>query len=435
MTRSQTGKTKRRLPDGSHITVVTADGDRVPVEISVATVSLSDESVIYGIFRDISEQVEREREFKATTQRLQLALEGTNTGVWDWNIGTDNVRWTESLERLVGIEPGTFEGTFDAFAEYIHPADREKATATVEQAAETESRFQTEYRIQCKNGSQIWVESRGEIYDDGDDTKRMVGIVTDISERKERETEVTRKTEAMEKAPMGITLTDPSQSDNPLVYTNEHYCELTGYQESEILGRNCRFMQGLETDPEPVVEIRDAIDNEEPVSTVLRNYRKDGTVFWNHVTIAPIRDENGEVTNFVGFQEDVTDRIEREEQLELAETVFENTQDALFVVDVTDDDTFRVQRVNEVYEQLTGISNAEIAGKTPTEVVGDEIGGEIESHYRDCVKRRETIQYLEDIPVDGESRQWETKVTPIIEEGNVEKLIGAMRDVTEMQNV
>jgi len=236
----------------------------------------------------------------------------------------------------------------------------------------------------------------------------------------------------MEKAPVGIVLSDPDQSDNPLVYVNERFCELTGYEESEILGRNCRFMQGPETDPESVAEIRDAIDNEEPVTTVLRNYRNDGEMFWNHVTIAPVRNTDGEVSNWVGFQEDATERIEREQQLELAETVFENTQDALFVIDVTENREFRIERVNAVYEEVTGLSNAEIAGRTPTEAVGEEIGSEIESQYRECVERQETIKYPEEIPVDGEQRQWETKVTPVINEGRVDRLVGAMRDVTSV---
>lgn len=137
--------------------------------------------------RDITERKEREAEVQETKQRLELALQGTNTGIWEWKIGSDEVVWNESMERLVGIEPGTFGGTFEAFAAYIHPDDREKATAAVEQAAETESGFQIEYRIQRDNDTYIWVESRGEIYDDDDDTKRMVGTVTNISERNDRE--------------------------------------------------------------------------------------------------------------------------------------------------------------------------------------------------------------------------------------------------------
>lgn len=419
-----------RLPDGSRLELMTADGDTVPVEYSIGTVSLPDAPVVVGIFRDVSEQVERERELQETTQRLQLALEGTDTGVWDWEIGAEDVHWSESLERLVGIEPGTFEGTIDAFMEYIYPDDRQKVINAVERTVETESPFQTEYRIQRENGTQIWVESQGEVHDDGDESKRMVGIVTDITERKEREAELTRITEAMEKAPIGITLSDPDQSDNPLIYANERFCELTGYEESEILGRNCRFMQGPETDSEQVAEIRDAIDNKESVTTVLQNYRNDGEIFWNHLIIAPIRDEDGNIRNFVGFQEDATERIERKQQLKLAETVFENTQDALFVIDVTESREFYIERVNAIYEEVTGLSNAEIVGKTPIEVVGEEIGSKIESRYRECVERQETIKYPEEIPVDGELRQWETKLTPVINEGRVDRLVGAMRDVT-----
>ncbi|WP_135662137.1 PAS domain S-box protein [Halorhabdus rudnickae] len=426
----ESGGSKRRLPDGSHTAIVTADGDRIPIEISASTVSLSDRSVIYGIFRDISEQIEREQALEATTHRHQLALEGTDTGVWDWSIGTDEVHWSESLERLVGIEPGAFEGTFDAFAAYIHPDDRQEAIDAVELAAETDSPFQTEYRVQRQDGTYIWVESRGEIYDDRNNTQRMVGIVTDITEHKEREAELTRKTEAMEKAPVAITLSDPDQPDNPLVYANERFSELTGCAESEVLGQNCRFLQGPETNPEQVAEIRDAIENEEPVSTVLRNYRKDGTMFWNRLTIAPIRDDDGEIKNWVGFQEDITERIDREQQQELAEVVFENTQDALFVIDVTEDHEFYIERVNEVYEEFTGLSNAEIVGKTPVDAVGEEIGSEIESQYRECMERQETLKYPEEIPVDGEIRQWETKLTPVLSEGTVDKLVGAMRDVT-----
>jgi len=132
----------------------------------------------------------------------------------------------------------------------------------------------------------------------------------------------------------------------------------------------------------------------------------------------------------IGIVTDITERKEGERELELAETVFENTQDALFVIDVTEDREFYIERVNAVYEELTGLSNDEIAGKTPTEAVGDEIGSEIESQYRECVERQESIKYPEEIPVNGEQRQWETKVTPVISEGRVDKLVGAMRDVT-----
>ena len=127
---------------------------------------------------------------------------------------------------------------------------------------------------------------------------------------------------------------------------------------------------------------------------------------------------------------DVTEREKRKEEIELAETVFQNTQDAIFLIDVIEPEEFRVQRVNSAYEELTGLAGTEIQGKTPQEIVGEEIGAIIESQYRRCVDRQETIQYAEEIPVDGDQRYWETKLTPVIDDGAVVKLVGAMRDVT-----
>ncbi len=127
---------------------------------------------------------------------------------------------------------------------------------------------------------------------------------------------------------------------------------------------------------------------------------------------------------------DVTEREKRKEEIELAETVFQNTQDAIFLIDVIEPEEFRVQRVNSAYEELTGLTGTKIQGKTPQEIVGEEIGATIESQYRRCVDRQETIQYAEEIPVDGDQRYWETKLTPVIDDGAVVKLVGAMRDVT-----
>jgi len=120
------------------------------------------------------------------------------------------------------------------------------------------------------------------------------------------------KERAIEEAPVGITVTDPDRPDNPMIYINDAFKRLTGYDRESVVGRNCRFLQGPESREETVAEMREAIDAGEPVSVELLNYRKDGEPFWNRVEIAPVHDEDGTVTNFVGFQTDVTDRREAE---------------------------------------------------------------------------------------------------------------------------
>ncbi len=120
--------------------------------------------------------------------------------------------------------------------------------------------------------------------------------------------ELELKERAINEAPVGITIADAGSGDEPLIYINEAFEELTGYAGDEVLGRNCRFLQGEDSDPDAVAQMRAAIDDEEPVSVELRNYRKDGEEFWNRVDIAPIRDDSGEVSHFGGFQTDITER-------------------------------------------------------------------------------------------------------------------------------
>jgi HTH-type transcriptional regulator, bacterioopsin transcriptional activator and related proteins len=124
------------------------------------------------------------------------------------------------------------------------------------------------------------------------------------------------KERAINEAPVGITISDPNREDNPLIYVNDAYEEMTGYTEDNAVGRNCRFLQGEESDPDAVNEMRKGIEEQYPVTVELKNYRKDGTEFWNEVTIAPVRDDQGTVTHFVGFQNNVTARKEAEIELE-----------------------------------------------------------------------------------------------------------------------
>jgi PAS domain S-box-containing protein len=124
------------------------------------------------------------------------------------------------------------------------------------------------------------------------------------------------KKRAMDEAPVGITVADFTLPDNPLVYVNDRFEELTGYPADEALGRNCRYLQGPATDPDSVAELRRAIRAGEATSVELQNYRRDGTSFWNRVDIAPLRNDAGEVTHYVGFQTDITDRVLAEEAAE-----------------------------------------------------------------------------------------------------------------------
>jgi PAS domain S-box-containing protein len=109
-----------------------------------------------------------------------------------------------------------------------------------------------------------------------------------------------------------VTITDNLKPDNPIIYCNNAFISMTGYTKDEIINQNCRFLQGKDTDQKSVEKIRATLKDQTESKTILRNYRKDGTPFWNDLNISPVYNEKGVVTHFIGLQHDVTERIEQE---------------------------------------------------------------------------------------------------------------------------
>lgn len=116
----------------------------------------------------------------------------------------------------------------------------------------------------------------------------------------------------------GITIADARLPDRPLIYVNEGFERLTGYTAEEVLGRNCRFLQGEGGNPETSRVIREALDKNRDCTVEIKNFRKDGSTFWNRLSITPVRDAENQVTHFIGIQSDVTLRREAEQALKLA---------------------------------------------------------------------------------------------------------------------
>lgn len=122
---------------------------------------------------------------------------------------------------------------------------------------------------------------------------------------------------------MPMVITDPRRPDNPIVFVNEAFQQLTGYHREEIVGRNCRFLQGPETDPSSVDKLRDAIAAETDIQVDLLNYRKDGSTFWNALYLSPTRGEDGAVQFFFASQLDVSDRVEAQRVITMQKAIVE----------------------------------------------------------------------------------------------------------------
>ncbi|MEF8774496.1 MAG: PAS domain S-box protein, partial [Halobacteriales archaeon] len=247
--------------------------------------------------------------------------------------------------------------------------------------------------------------------------------------RERRERQLWLKNRAMDEAPVGITISDPDREDNPLTYVNDHFLALTGYDRDEVIGRNCRFLQGEDTREEPIAEMARAVDEEEPVTVELRNYRKDGTEFWNQVTIAPIRDD-GEVTHYVGFQMDVTDRKERERRLRIYRRAIEEATDLIAAVD----DDLRFLFANPAYRAFHGLDADAVTDRTLPEVLGPETFGTVVPHLQRA-REGETVRYRmrRSLP-DGPTHTFDIRYYPLeTDDGDVEGVVATMHDVTELE--
>jgi len=120
---------------------------------------------------------------------------------------------------------------------------------------------------------------------------------------------------ALDASSSGIIITDNRLPDNPIIYSNKAFEKITGYEANEIIGHNCRFLQADERRQEAREIIREAVDKGMHVTVEIRNYRKNGDLFWNELSISPLRNEKGEVTHFIGVQNDITARKNAEEKL------------------------------------------------------------------------------------------------------------------------
>lgn len=163
---------------------------------------------------------------------------------------------------------------------------------------------------------------------------------------------------ALESISQGVLISGP---DRLTVSVNRAFEQLTGYQAHELIGHSCKLLQGAMTDVSAMSDFRAALDACQPVTREVLNYRKDGSAFWNEVSISPVFDNDGVLTNFVGIQQDITERKTRQLQLRMTEQVFNQAREGITITDAEGN----IVMVNRAFTEITGYSENEVVGKNP----------------------------------------------------------------------
>ena len=278
------------------------------------------------------EQAERTSQLAAEKRRFEGIAENSSDVIYRIDTDGELTYVSGAVKRVLGYEPDELVG--ERFATLITDGTMPTAMNAFGRLLDGERVQGLELAFGHRDGQTRTLEINATPIDDGGAVTAVQGVARDITERKERESELRLRTRAMDAAEVPITLADATDPDNPIVYVNDAFEEVTGYSEAQILGHNCRTLQGPGTDPEGVATLRDGIAENRPVTTQILNYRRDGTPFWNRITVTPIQDERGEVTHLLGFQQDVTDQQRNTRLVELLNRVLRhNLRNELTVIE------------------------------------------------------------------------------------------------------
>jgi diguanylate cyclase (GGDEF)-like protein/PAS domain S-box-containing protein len=268
-----------------------------------------------GTLTDVHEQKLAAERLRNSEARYRALVTATSSIFWQ--AAPDG-----SITDFAGFDdhPGPQEDLLGfGWLSLVHPGDRDRLIAEWQAIVASGESGESEFRFSGATDEYRWVCCRAvPLKDDAGVVREWVGTLSDIHDRKEAEIQLILRERSLEAIGQGVLITDPRQPDNPIIYSNAAFERLTGYGAREVIGRNCRFLQGAGTDVQAVRRIRSALQAGKTTRETLVNFRKDGTTFINELTISPVRDSDGHITHFVGIQSDITERQRLKERLQLS---------------------------------------------------------------------------------------------------------------------
>jgi diguanylate cyclase (GGDEF)-like protein/PAS domain S-box-containing protein len=250
-------------------------------------------------------------------EMLDSILASLDDVVWSVAPGSHEVIYqSPAASKVYGYPAQAFRDNPNLWAEVVHPDDYARVRGFLDELL-LKNELEMEYRIIRPDGEVRWLHDRARVIRDAaGQPLRFDGIASDVTRRRQMEDQLRLWGRAIESSFNAFMITDALQENNPITYVNPAFERITGYRVEEVLGKNPSFLQNDDRDQHGISAIRAAAREQRDCRVVLRNYRKDGSMFWNELIIAPVRDESGEVAHFVGVMDDITEQVRYEERLE-----------------------------------------------------------------------------------------------------------------------
>lgn len=395
------------------------------------TAPILERSIRYAVERRRTELARRSAEL-----RYQHLVESVGAIVWRGDAETLQFTFvSREAEHLLGypLERWTSEPTF--WLDHLHPEDRDSALASCKAATARSDPHTLEYRMVAAGGREVWLRDIVRPVEAGG-KREIAGVMIDITHAREAEEKLRLRDRALAAVSEAIVITDPHSPGHPIISVNPAFEQITGYAAAEALGRNCRFLQGPESDPSTVAEIRSAIAAGQPITTEILNYRKDGSPYWQRLSISPVRDEAGRLTHFVGVQRDITESRRARDELEashaLLQAIIEGTPDGVFAKDLEG----RYLLVNRSGAAALEMTAAEVVGRTDAELVPEDTARTFHLGDQQVIETGEFVTSEETWLVGGALRTHHVTKAPIHgPEGQVVGVVGISRDITQRRQM
>lgn len=263
---------------------------------------------VIGATMDISDRKRIERELRDSQQRLDLALAASDLASWDWDIRSGHVNLSPHFAHMLGYTLDEVGDTVDSWAAFVDPDDLPRIRNQLKSHFKGEVlMFDCEYRMCTKSGEWRWMQTVGRIVEEskGGRALRMSGTHRDTTLQK-RTNELVRKLSlAVDQSANMVIITDPA---GVIEYVNPKFCEVTGYTQEEIVGRELWSMKSLDMPVATFKEVWETLNAGKEWHGELHNRKRNGEFYWCLESISPVRDEQGNIANFVSVAEDISDR-------------------------------------------------------------------------------------------------------------------------------
>lgn len=401
--------------------LITHTGESIPVLYALSILQTPEN--LPNILLSFQDQRERQQ-FVDQLRSQAYLLEHVSDAIIATDTDNHIQHWNKGAERIYGWQAQEVLGKpLDAIIQNDYTLS--DTPFVIDQ------QWQHEVFQRRKDGSQISIlETLSLITDSAEKARGVVIVAHDITARRQTEAALRLRNRAIEASSAGITIADATQPDMPLIYANHAFERITGYLARDVLGKNCRFLQGSDQMQPEIEQMRAALRAGKDCDVTLRNYRKDGSLFWNELRLTPIHDGYGNLTHYVGIMTDVTARIASERLLRDQEALYRTLvrnlpQMAVFIYD---------------HNLRYLLAEGELLSRPPSSSIQYE-----GSHLRDVMplENAETLQPYYERALKGEAIQLERRAYERIfysnflplrrEDGSISYGCLIVQDVTDLR--